>query len=286
MLLEINKYIKPSLLRDFTLEHSTALDLFSLENGRAISAANDSFIQASSSKQLIHELNAILLYERGRGSSSELEELKNISLDRSVSHKLTSLPNTGKEAYEVQALKKYFQRARENGLTAKPYIGLDTGEAAEFLITVMKNMIGSCQKVTNHGSAASGWTASLKNEYDFQNLFWITVKPWLPQLAREGVEIIYDNNKKQSDFSLFQNQLVIEMKHIKDDNDKRSIVKTLDGLKSFYLQHPNIRVLVFAIFVENNVELDDRKWEADFSYDEYTPSVKAVVIRNHDANTT
>ena len=99
-------------------------------------------------------------------------------------------------------------------------------------------------------------------------------------MSREQTAIVYDRNKKQSDFSVFGDQLVLELKHIKDDGDKRETVKTLEGLKTFYTLHPNIRRLIFAILVDKTVVLDDRKWEADFSYPDNTPSVITVVVRN------
>ena len=280
ILLEVEAFLKPSLLRDFTLEHSTALDLFILENGRATSVANESYIQASTNRQLISDLNAVLLYEKDDGSSEELERRKSMHVDRRVQHVMTCLPNSTTEYYEVAALKKYFRAARENGLTAKPYLGVNTEEASEFIIEVMRSLISSCHSVTNYGAAKTGWTTDLSSEYDFQNLFWVSVKPWLPQLGREGVEIKYDDQEKRSDFNLFENQLVIELKHIKNDSDKRAVVKTLGSLKDFYLQHPNVRTLIFGILVDEGVELDSRMWESDFSFMDHTPSVRTVVIRN------
>ncbi len=73
--------------------------------------------------------------------------------------------------------------------------------------------------------------------------------------------------------------MVLELKHIKDDGDKRETVKTLKGLKTFYVQHPNIRRLIFAILVDKGVDLDDKKWEADFSYPDNSPSVVTILIR-------
>ena len=280
ILLELNKPIKPSKLRDFTLEHSTALDLFILENGRATSVANDSYIQSDNDKKLIKSVNAILLYDKTNGVSAELAKRKEVEVDKRINHELTSLPNGTAEYYEISALKKYFKRARENGLTAKPYLGCSTEEASEFIIEILKGIIPSSHSVTNYGQAKNGWTKSLNDEYDFQNLFWIATKPWLPNLSREDVEIKYDNQEKRSDFSLFDHQLVIELKHIKNDGDKRAIVKTLKGLKSFYIQHPNIRVLIFGILVDETVSLDDRKWETDFTYSQKSPIVKTIVIRN------
>lgn len=272
--------IKPSLLRDFTLEHSTALDLFILENGKATSVANESYIEANNNDELVKSVNAVLLYDRATGKSAELEKRKKVEVDKRINHELTSLPNGTAEYYEISALKKYFKRANENGLTAKPYIGSSTEEASEFIIEILKGLIPSTHSVTNHGQAKTGWTKNINDEYDFQNLFWIVVKPWLPNLSREDVELKFDGQEKRSDFNLFKSQLVIELKHIKNDGDKRAIVKTLSGLKDFYVQHPNIRTLIFGILVDETVDLDDRKWESDFSFLDNTPQVKTIVIRN------
>lgn len=280
ILITTSKRIKPSVLRDFTLEHSTALDLFILDSGRATSVANESYIEASNNEELVKSVNGVILYERATGSSDELEKRKQIEVDKRINHELTSLPNETAEYYEIRALKKYFKRAKENGLTSKPYIGSSTEEASDFIIEILKGLIPSAHSVTNYGQAKTGWTKNLNDEYDFQNLFWIVVKPWLPNLSREDVELKFDGQEKRSDFNLFNNQLVIELKHIKNDGDKRAIVKTLSGLKDFYVQHPNIRTLIFGILVDETVDLDDRKWESDFSFSENTPKVKTVIIRN------
>jgi predicted nucleotidyltransferase len=280
ILITTSNRIKPSLLRDFTLEHSTALDLFILENGRATSVANESYIEASNNDELVKSVNAVMLYDRTTGTSSELEKRKQVEVDKRINHELTSLPNGTAEYFEISALKKYFKRANENGLTAKPYIGSSTEEASEFIIEILKGLIPSAHSVKKRGQANTGWTKNLNDEYDFQNLFWTVVKPWLPNLSEEDVELKYDGQEKKSDFNLFNNQLVIELKHIKNDGDKRAIVKTLSGLKDFYVQHPNIRTLIFGILVDETVDLDDRKWESDFSFLENTPQVKTIVIRN------
>ncbi|TAI49635.1 nucleotidyltransferase domain-containing protein [Flagellimonas allohymeniacidonis] len=280
ILITTTSRIKPSQLRDFTLKHSTALDLFILENGRATSVANESYIEASSNDKLVKDVNALLLYDKDTGASPELAKKKQIEIDKRINHELTSLPNSTIEYIEEKAFEKFLERANENGLTAKPYIGASTEEASEFIVEILRGLVPSTHSVTNHGQAKVGWTKNLNDEYDFQNLFWIVVKPWLPSLSREDVQLKYDGQEKRSDFNLFNSQMVIEMKHIKNDGDKRSIVKTLSGLKGFYVQHPNIRTLIFAILVDESVDLDDRKWESDFTFSKNTPEVKTVIIRN------
>ncbi|MDG4560838.1 MAG: hypothetical protein P9E88_06055 [Candidatus Competibacter sp.] len=280
LLITLNSRVKPAALREFLIEHSTALDLFILENGKATSVANESYISDKNDEELIKKLNAVKLFDREIGKTPDFKKYITLDLDNEVIHKLTSLPNDNGESIRTQALLKFFESAQKAGLPAKPYLGVSANEASEYLIYVMKNMLLASQSVTGHGQAKTGWTSKLQSEYDFQNLFWIVVKPWLPELGREEVELVYDGNQKRSDFNLFKNQLVIELKHIKNNNDKINIVKTLAGLKDFYTQHPNIRVLLFGILVEKEVELDDKKWERDYSYLGNEPSVKTIVIRN------
>ncbi len=280
LLLTTTNRIKHSDLRDHTLENCTALDLFLLDDNKAVSIANESYIDDENQSKLLKKLNAVKLYERGIGFTEEIKDFAILQLDSRVNHKLSTLPNLPHDAYEIQALIKYFKAADRKGLPTKPYIGQNADEASEMVLLVIERIVSSCQNVTGHGQAKKGWTNNLINEYDFQNLFWISTKPWLPGLGREEVELNYDGNNKVSDFNLFNNQIVIELKHIKDDNDKRNIVKTLGGLKDFYKQHPNIRVLIFGILVNKEVELDDMKWENDFSYLENDTKVKTKIVRN------
>ena len=269
----------PSKLRDFVMRFCSALDLFIVDKGRAISVANESYKEAANNEELIQNLNAVLLYNKQSGETKYFLEKHKFKIDRRVTYKMTALNNSG-DADEVKALIKYFEKANRTGLPTRPYLGISADEASSYIIQVIKRLISVSESVTGHGSAKSGWNNNIKNEYDFQNLFWITVKPWLPDLGREEVAVVYDGNEKRSDFSLFKNQVIIELKHIRDDNEKRNTIKTLEGLKSFYTMYPNIRVLIFGILVEKTLDLDDHKWEHDFSYLASEPKVKTVVIRN------
>ncbi|MBI2772186.1 MAG: nucleotidyltransferase domain-containing protein [Burkholderiales bacterium] len=282
ILLDCSAPIKKSKLRDFTIKYRTALDLFVMENGKAESVANESFISAANNIALIRDLNAVEIYSRGFGSTEFLTKNKTVLIDRRVTFNLTTLPSATSEYYEVGALQKFFARAREHGLPAKPYLGISTAEASDFIQTVIRSIPSASRSVTNHGSASTGWTVKLASEYDFQNLFWITVKPWLPGLAREEVAIVYDGKTKSADFNLFGNQLIVELKHIKDAGDARETVKTLTGLSDFYTRHPNIRVLLFAILVDQEVVLDDAKWEADYSFGSAEPTVRTMIVRNNN----
>ncbi|PLY00584.1 MAG: hypothetical protein C0623_06910 [Desulfuromonas sp.] len=280
ILITTNKRIKPYMLRDFSMKFCPALDIFILEDGKAVSVTNESFIGAESNESIIQMLNAVMLFDRDIGKSDFLKSMTALELDSRVDHKPTTLPNSSIDSNQIHALRKCFEMANRDGLPTKPFIGKDFEEARDFIVSILKDLVPAAQSVSGHGQARRGWTSNLNSEYDFQNLFWMTVKPWLPNLAREEVAIIYDGQEKHSDFSLFESQIIIEMKYIKNDGDKRGIVKTLEGLCSFYQQHPRVKALIFCIYVEKDVELDDRRWEVDYSYNEHSPSVNAVVVRN------
>jgi predicted nucleotidyltransferase len=82
ILLTTTGRIQPAKLRDFTLQHSTALDLFLLENGKATSVANESYITADTDDELIKKIDAVLLYDKRNGVSAELIRRKQIEVDK------------------------------------------------------------------------------------------------------------------------------------------------------------------------------------------------------------
>ncbi|GLO63895.1 hypothetical protein MACH09_44030 [Vibrio sp. MACH09] len=280
ILLTTSDHLKPSDLRDFTVKHCKSLDLFILENGKAVSVANESYVTAENNDALVTKLNAKLIYDRDNGSSNYLDELASIQLDERFEERgMTVMPNGPAEGLEVNALVKFFERAERNNLPVKPYLGADINEACDMVIDVIKRLESANESVTGYGAAKTGWTNNLSSEYDFQNLFWITVKPWLPSLAREEVAITYDGQEKKSDFSLFSSQVIFEFKYIKSDGDKRAVVKTLSGLGEFYKQHRNVGLVIFVIFVKKGIDIDKHRWEEGFSYISSSPSVKTVVVQ-------
>jgi len=280
ILLTTSDHLKPSDLRDFTVKHCKSLDLFILEHGKAVSVANESYVTAENNDALVAKLNAKLIYDRDNGSSNYLDKLASIQLDERFEERgMTVMPNGPADGLEVNALVKFFDRAEKNNLPVKPYLGADINEACDMIIDVIKRLESANKSVTRYGAPKTGWTNNLSSEYDFQNLFWITVKPWLAGLAREEVAITYDGQEKKSDFSLFSSQVIFEFKYIKSDGDKRAVVKTLRGLGDFYKQHRNVGIVIFVIFVKKGIDIDKHRWEEDFSYISTTPSVKTVVVQ-------
>ena len=144
---------------------------------------------------------------------------------------------------------------------------------------VAKRMILKPNDLGKRGQASDGWTVNLKSEYDCQNLFYTVMKPWIPSIGKEQVTIIYDEQNKIADFNLFGNKLIVEFKYIDDEDKKREVVKTLDGLSRFYKRNGNIRVLLMLLYVKEGVVLDDHKIASDYTFYTSAPRVITHVIR-------
>jgi len=175
-----------------------------------------------------------------------------------------------------RSFRAYAREVEAAGLPVQPYIGSTVNEVAEFLVKTLHNVI-----VANGGLSpkGKGWKVRIQTEYDFQNLFFLAFKPWLPGLGREELTIRYDGQEKTADFNLFSNRIIFEMKYIRDAGTKAAVGKTLRGLSSFYEKHPNVQILVFAVLVAKGVKLDEAKWESDFSFPQRQPQVWTRMFR-------
>lgn len=67
LLIRATENIKAGDLRDFSLEHGPALDLFLAHGGAATSCANESHVSATSFDELVAKLDAVHLWARAEG---------------------------------------------------------------------------------------------------------------------------------------------------------------------------------------------------------------------------
>jgi len=271
--------IKASDLRDFAAIHCAPLDLFLCTDARATSASNDSYVFAGDFNTLITKLDAQLLWTRDAGFADFAFKASGdwtFEVSMLVNFAASVLPDAalGETTWQYK-----MQKVETLNLPVQPYIGDSLAKASTQVLEIAKRMIMKPDDLGQRGDAKAGWTVNLQSEYDCQNLFYTVVKPWLPSIGREEVTIYFDGQKKQSDFSLFESQLVIEMKYIDGSGNKREIVKTLDGLSRFYARNANVRGLLFIIYVKDGVKVDDRRWEHDYSTTGTAPWVTTVVIR-------
>jgi len=155
-------------------------------------------------------------------------------------------------------------------------MGSDFHELADFLAELTKKAVTASAKLNPRGK---GLSIRLDDEYDFQNLFFLTVKPWLSSLAKEEVTVRYDGQEKSADFNLSKSRVVIELKYVKDANTKGQVVKTLLGLSDFYRMNANVKVLLFGIMVASNVDVDTERWERDYSTEYGDVIVRTFVVK-------
>jgi len=276
--LEPDSHIRPADLRAFSSEVCPALDLFLAEGGKAVSCENESSVRAPTFGELVRKLEAVRFWKRSGGviESADIDWTVTVPMDVEFvpTAMLTGTPIPGRWP---RSFRSFARQIDSLGLPTQPYIGSAASDVAAFLVDEFRRAM---EARLNLGPKGRGLSIDLQNEYDFQNLFYLTVKPWLPGLGREDVTIRYDGQEKKADFNLFSNQLIWELKHVKDANTKGAVVKTLAGLSNFYTAHPNVRVAIFAILVNKDVELDNSKWEEDFSFREIQPQIWTRIFRN------
>jgi hypothetical protein len=268
------KHVKSSELRDFAMEHCSALDFFIATGGHAISCMNDSFVYADSFDELVKRLDAVLMWDRDNGFREVPFEWV-FEASAFVDFIPTCLPNASVTELSWQTIVK---RAEQSGLPTCPYFGDTIDKATAMITEVAKGMILCPSDLGQRGIAKYGWTVNLTSEYDCQNLFYSVLKPWVPAVGREEVTIRYDDQEKIADFNLFDSKLIIEMKFIDSDAKKREVVKTLDGLSRFYAQNANIRVLLMLVFVKSGVNIDASRWASDYTFYRNTPRIITHVI--------
>ena len=170
----------------------------------------------------------------------------------------------------------------ENSSLPNTLIGFNWKEIANNLATIVEKSLDVPSKFSNGTKAKNINVNSIKisSEYDFQNLIHMVLRPWLPSVEAENIAVIFDGNTKNADFSIKGNSLIVEAKYIDTNGKKNDTLKTLEGLKSFYSTNANVKALLFLILVENGVDIDKHKIEAEFSQQGKEPSVCVKIMFN------
>jgi hypothetical protein len=273
ILVVTSAYLKSSDVRRAIRWHCPALDLFLVDGGKAVSCINDSFVQAVSFDALREKLDAICIWS---GNPDDVDN--NAPFEQDLRSDIIYVPtvmdggeprigNWGK------AVSEYFQDVEARRLPTKPFVGETPSEVGMFLVDVCNRIVATCDTMATRKTKAA-WKPMLKSEYDFQDAFFISVKPWLPDLAREETLLQFDDQAKNADFAVLEGRVVVEMKYVADANTKAAVVKTLDGLARFYTRNPRVEVLLFLVLATPTVDIDAPKWQVEFSSD--APSKKIM----------
>ena len=276
LMFETSKHIRPALIRTFIDKHCKALDIFLLFNGKATSAANEGYICGKNNGDLLKQSNAVKLWSREKG----LEEENSIHLKQMYASHInffhTALPNARIQT-SIDGLKR---RLAREGLPTDPVIGETESEVVERIFRIAEVVSEfKSQDFPGKGDASSSFVVNPSSEYDFQDLFWISTKPWIQSISREQAEISFDGQKKTSDFNIGGSRMIVEFKYAKNTDDKRTIAKTLDGLSRFYSENANVKVLIFIIYAKRAADIDRFDWQDRYSNLVETPRVYLKVIR-------
>ncbi len=143
------------------------------------------------------------------------------------------------------------------------FIGSDWVTVCKNLASMIERALIVPSKFSNGSKAKNINVETLKiiNEYDFQNLVHLILRPWIPSTEPENVAVVFDGNTKNADFSIKGNSIIIETKYIDSTGKKNDTLKTLAGLKDFYKMNSNVKSLLFLILVEDSVKIDFHKIE-------------------------
>lgn len=147
------------------------------------------------------------------------------------------------------------------------HLGFEWAEIGRSVAEIVKRGIITSKKLGKKAKNISNDNLCIANEYDFQNLIQLVLKPWLPSLEKEPFQVKYAGQEKYADFGVKNNQLVIEAKFAADKSEEAAVMKQLSGLTDLYRTAPNIRCLLFLWYVPESIKLDVAKIEHDFSND-------------------
>lgn len=252
------------------------VDLFETNDQRnARSLINGSTIYAERGT-VVDKLDAILLWSKESGFSEEFDAWSQYTV-RSANFAMSILPGAGEI---TSTARRFASELLKRGLP-NTVLGTAWEEIALAVVRIVEGALLASSQLHTRAPHLNPSAVQMANEYDFQNLIYLTLKPWLPTLETEPFVVRFDGQKKSADFSLEGNGLVIEAKHIRDAGTKAAVMKTLSGLSRFYTSNPNVRALLFLILVDETVEIDERAVEGKFSRQGADPPVIVRVLKAH-----
>lgn len=215
------------------------------------------------------------LIEYQEDSSSWQEQLN------SIIYHLVKTRQIFLEASIQKKLNIYFSEIESKNMPIT-FLGAEWLNIGNNIMNIIERSISIPSKFSN-GTKAKNFnvsTVKISSEYDFQNYIHTILRPWMPNMEAENIAIIYDGNTKYADFSINGNSIIIEAKYIDTTGKKNDTLKTLEGLKEFYKMNANVKLLLFMILVEEEIELDKYKIESDFSSQYGDTNIVVKIFKN------
>ena len=244
----------------------------SVVNGSVVSFRNDGKYD-----NLIQQLDAIKLWDRDSGLSVEYTNWS-IQTANNVSFQMSIIPS-----YPMMNLNETLDNAMANleASGIKTFFAGSTWKDIAYSITKIIEIAMTVP--TTYQRKARSYSFNLikiYDEYDFQNLIHLILRPIFSDIEPENVLIRIDGAEKKADFGICDNKIVIEAKWIDSTSKKAEVLKTLDGLKKFYSENANVRCLIFLILYKETVAIDKTLLDYKFSYEKSMPQIIVRFIKN------
>lgn len=279
LLVHFNEGIDNNSILEWVREKYPPVDIFKTYDLRiAESIVNTSVLSSKTSEDLNDYINAILLWDKENELNEQFENWEQLT-DREVKFIMSVVrPYVPENPKEIMV--NYRRLLSEAGIPNFD-LGSDWYSVGESIENIIVSAFDIPNAYAKRAKSFSFDTIKLVDEYDFQNLIHLLLRSILYTLEIHPEKKVceFDGNDKIGDFSIQGNKIIIEAKHIKDTSSKNTVLKTLEGLKSFYKMNPNVRVLNFFVLYEN-VKLDERLLEGQFSSKNSTTPVFVKFIKN------
>jgi predicted nucleotidyltransferase len=248
------------------------LDLFLSRDGRiADSVVNGSLLKDEAS--LTDLLGARLLWREGeglelRGPIPWVQEFR-----KGVNYAMTIIPT------DFTTSLNYLPAELERMGMPNTLLGTDWGSITLRLAKILTAAVDATTRLSTRATSLTRAAASLRDEYDAQNLFYLALRPWLPNVEQNPHVITYAGQSKFADLSAAGSRLIIEVKFVSDASTAAAVTKQLASLADLYGQPSQTRAVLFVIVVKHGVSWDHAKIDHDHTNIASNPVVVTHSVR-------
>lgn len=258
------------------------VDLFwTYDKHIATSAVNGSFIRFRTDNQagykdIVEQIEAIPLWDSQKGFAegdywiqetlsdcefpmSVIPDYSTMDAGTSITDALAVLERTGVKTY---------------------FAGSTWEEIGRSIVGIIETGLKKPTQFQRRAQAFSFDKIRLNNEYDFQNYIHLLLRPIFPDIESENTAIKIDGSEKIADFGVGSNKIIVEAKYIDTKNKKAEVIKTLEGLKNFYSENPNVQCLVFLVLYEKTADLDPVVLQTRFAEEYSSPVIYVSFLEN------
>jgi hypothetical protein len=265
LLVYTQKAISYRLITDWLHDEYPPIDIFiTTDMCNATSIINGSGVSCRDGyESLVDQLDAIKLWGIDIGYDGDFKSW-NQTTDQEVNFRMTIIPSPLIPMDIYTTMNNSYEALRQSGIETY-FMGATWTDIAISICNIIETAFKKPKNFSRKAKNFAFDKIKIKDEYDFQNFIHLLLRPIVMNIEPENVTIKIDGNDKNADFGISNNKIIIEAKHIKDTSSKSAVIKTIEGLASFYKCNSNVSALVFLVLYEESVELDEVILESTFS---------------------